>query len=331
MANKQYSYPEVDNSRTGTYLTFSAYNYGSENAKSRKKFFGTDASKLLTIKNDSLQNGDPQKNNENPGPFEQTINALNRIVKDNVDRVGESFTARQQAEDVINLYLPPKLEYQYSANWQKVQLGALGSGTSPAGAAGAGLATGVNSLFNAASGLLSNVPKLENLGLDSLVGATLGISFNDNTVQTFDKMNPRNFSFEYIMVARNIKERDSIENIVKTFKLGMHPTLTEGGDNKSLFLGYPLVWQIQPSGVNSTFKVRDRNGTVIENNPNDLLEFLPRTDLCALTDVKVDYTPENNIALLKGGFVQAVRLSLSFTELITLTRQDLEELEYSGG
>jgi len=108
----------------------------------------------------------------------------------------------------------------------------------------------------------------------------------------------------------------------------MHPTETVNGENRGLFLGYPLVWQIQPSGINAKFKIRDRNGLITEDNLGEkLLKFLPKTDLCALTDVKVDYTPENNIALLRGGFVQAVRLSLSFTELITLTRQDLAELE----
>ena len=44
--------------------------------------------------------------------------------------------------------------------------------------------------------------------------------------------------------------------------------------------------------------------------------------------MKVDYTPDNNISLNSAGFVQAVRLNLSFTELITLTREDIDEFNY---
>ena len=328
MASTIYSYPLTDNNRTGTFLTFTSYEY--KTATSQKKFTTSEVGKALGQASIDLQNGVNTNNpqNQQQGLIEKALTGLKDFADNTLQKVDKSVTPKTQPTESINLYLPPKLEYQYSANWQKVQLGALGAGTSLAGAAGAGVGVGANSLFNSLSGLLSNVPKLENLSLDSILGATLGISFNDNTVQTFDKMNPRNFSFEYIMVARNQKEQQVIQAIIRSFKLGMHPTETENGENKGLFLGYPLVWQIQPSGINAKFKIRDRNGLITENNLGEkLLKFLPKTDLCALTDVKVDYTPENNIALLRGGFVQAVRLSLSFTELITLTRQDLAELE----
>ena len=133
------------------------------------------------------------------------------------------------------------------------------------------------------------------------------------------------------MVARNPNEKSEIENIVKTFKLAMHPNLTQGGNAKGLFLGYPLVWKIKPANSNSTCLVRTSTGTIERRyDGEELLKFLPSTDYCALTDVKVDYTPENNIAMLKSGFVQAVRITLSFTELITLTREDIIRLDYSN-
>ena len=64
-------------------------------------------------------------------------------------------------------------------------------------------------------------------------------------------MNPRTFGFEYVVVARNADEQEQIENIIKTFKLGMHPVRT-ASEKKwlvGLFLGYPAVWTIRPAGT----------------------------------------------------------------------------------
>ena len=324
MPNNTYAYPERDLNRTGLYLCFQSYNYkGIKSDRLIKPDFKSPAQKS----NKDLQEG------KDPKTIGQGI--LDSIIsgaKKGVDSVVDNFKATTTTESSIYLYLPPKLEYQYSANWQKVQLGALGGGTSLGGAAGAGVATGANSIFNALNGALTNVPKVENLSLDGLLGATLGITFNDNTVQSFDKMNPRTFGFEYIMVARNYGEQKQIENIIKTFKLAMHPGFTQGKTSKSLFLGYPLVWTIKPAGRNSDLRIRKPDGRIERryDGEQDILKFLPSTDYCALTDVKVDYTPENNITMLKNGFVQAVRISLSFTELITLTREDIINLDYSN-
>lgn len=319
MPNNTYAYPERDLNRTGMYLCFQSYNYqGIESSRLIKRKFVSPAQK-------SLQEGtDPKTTGTN------FLNEIRRKGAEAIDAAQQSFTPKVRGESSIYLYLPPKLEYQYSANWQKVQLGALGGGDSLGGAFGAAAATGANSIFNALSGALTNVPKVENLSLDSLLGATLGITFNDNTVQSFDKMNPRTFGFEYIMVARNYGEQKEIENIIKTFKLAMHPGFTNNGNARSLFLGYPLVWTIKPANSNSRCLVRTSTGTIEKRyDGEELLKFLPSTDYCALTDMKVDYTPENNITMLKNGFVQAVRISLSFTELITLTREDIVRLDYS--
>ena len=327
-----YRYPQKDVDRTGLYLCFQAYDYRNVESDRLIKAFTSDKQKTAGARerlNKDLENG---KSNERGSAnvisdtIESTKGRINDIKTNNF--IKRNFTPSSTIEDSVYLYLPPKLEYEYSANWQKVQLGALGAGNSIGGALGAAAGTGANSIFNLLNGAMTNVPKVENLSLDGLIGATLGLTFNDNTVQSFDKMNPRTFGFEYVMVARNATEQEQIENIIKTFKLGMHPVRTNNA--RGLFLGYPAVWTIKPAGTKSLFKVRNRDGVTIEDRSSaDLTKFLPATDFCALTNVKVDYTPENNIAMLNGGFVQAVRMSLSFTELITLTREDVERLDYT--
>ena len=122
-------------------------------------------------------------------------------------------------------------------------------------------------------------------------------------------MNVREFGFDYLLVARNGNEEEDIKQIIKFFKLGMHPGSRRSGSNNSLFLEYPFIYRIVQSGK------------------KDISQFLPNTKYCALTNVAVNYTPDNVLSLTTNNFVQAVRLTLTFSELTTLTRQDIHEIE----
>jgi hypothetical protein len=46
-----------------------------------------------------------------------------------------------------------------------------------------------------------------------------------------------------------------------------------------------------------------------------------------MTKFDVSYTPDNVLSLTPGGFVTAVRISMQFSELTALTREDLDEFE----
>lgn len=264
----------------------------------------------------------------NPGRLETFENNQNLSKK----RIEETLDERKKRNPkgkvgTVSLYLPPKLESKYSADWQKMQFGVLGSGFNEngnfdiGGVVGAAAATGGSYLLELANSFLQNTPQIEDLSLNGLVGATLGISFNDNTLQTFNKMNPRTFDFEYIMIAKSKDDVDNMKEIIRQFKRSMHPSAING--KTGIFLGYPYIWRITPTGYKNinTFSNTDQKD-------QGFLDFLPKTDLCALVDMKVDYTPDNNISLNTAGFVQAVRLSLSFTELSTLTREDIDEFNY---
>ena len=122
-------------------------------------------------------------------------------------------------------------------------------------------------------------------------------------------MNVREFSFSYIMAARNKTEEQDIKDIIKFFKMGMHPSSRRSGTNNSLFLEYPYIFRIVQSGK------------------KDVSQFLPQTKYCALTGVNVNYTPDNVLSLTPNNFVQAVKLDLSFSEMTTMTRQDIHEIE----
>ena len=304
MAYAKLSYPRSVE-KTGYYLNFYAYDYNkaqSLGVKSIRDMLSGATSNLVGDNADLMQNLSAETQQRIKSEGTQTgIATFDR----NTDIPANSSLG------CVKLYIPSSLEYKYSANWNKISFGALGAAFGGAGAAiGAAGATGLNSLFNNfLKGALEQAPATDNLTAGNILGGAFGITFNDNTMQTFEKMNVREFSFDYVMAARNSSEERDIKDIIKFFKMGMHPGSRRSGTNNSLFLEYPYIFRIVQSGK------------------KDISQFLPQTKYCALVNVTVNYTPDNVLALTPNNFVQAVRLTLSFSEMTTLTRQDIHEIE----
>jgi hypothetical protein len=211
----------------------------------------------------------------------------------------------------IFLYVPPRLEYNYGAGWNKVSFGLLGAAIGNGGldvftSLAAGASQAANNFTNDILNQAGNIPKTEGISLDSVIGGAFGVTFNDNTLQTFDRMSTRSFNFEYVMLARNATEEADIKNIILKFKHAMHPGAKRDNSNVSLFLDYPYIFRITPA-----------------TSKNNIHEYIPKTKYCALTRMSVDYTPNNTFNPTPGSFVHAVRLSLAFEELTTLTQLDL--------
>lgn len=327
-------YPKESVKNTGLFLTFRAYDYSNAPtppgalADIQNIISGSNRKVDLTAENiqGNLKNVLGGQNSENGTPGVNSTSGGN--AQSDASNTGVAN---------ISLYLPPKIEYQYGAEWQKVSFGALGStmGTGSVGgflaAGGKGaLATAGNTFLKGIQGIpgFSDIPKVEGVNLDTVIGAAFGQTFNDNTLQTFNKMQTRSFSFDYLFLARDTTEELEIRKIIKQFKISMHPSSKQQGRSNSLFLGYPHIWRIIPSGLKSKFKVKS-NGVVtdVDAETPQVSDFLPNTKYCALTAMNVDYTPDNVIALTKNGYVQAIRLSLQFAELTTLVRQDIETFE----
>ena len=294
--------------KTGYYLNFYAYDYNkaqSLGVKSIRDILSGASSKILAGNNtDFMQN--------------LSIEDQQRITTEGSSGWDGTATFDRSSDipansslGCVKLYIPSSLEYKYSANWNKVSFGALGAAFGGAGAAiGAAGATGLNSLFNTfVKDALEQAPATDNLTAGNILGGAFGITFNDNTMQTFEKMNVREFNFDYIMAARNRSEEQDIKNIIKFFKLAMHPSSRRSGANNSLFLEYPYIFRI------------------IQSGKKDISQFLPQTKYCALTEVQVDYTPDNVLALTPNNFVQAVMIQLTLSEMTTMTRQDIHEIE----
>jgi len=299
--------------QVGLYLQFAAYDYQSTPQVGTK---------------------DIQSSITSSTPFSNTdsVDDLAGTIQNTTTGTGNGESSATSKGSVF-LYLPPKLEFSYGAEWQKVQFGALGSafGTGSIGgalkqAATIGGATAANVLGDTVAGALTNVPKVQGVDLDNVLGAAFGVTFNDNTIQTFEKMQLRDFSYDYLLVARNAEEEAQIKKIVRFFKVGMHPDSGSNSKNNTIFLKYPYVWRIIPSGYINTLFTK-QNGTISSTSTPDIGKFIPQTRYCAMTKFDVSYTPDNVLSLTPGAFVTAVRISMSFSELTALTRNDIETYE----
>ena len=314
----QLQYPKSTLERSNSYIMFRMYDYSS----------APNSSRIGNIRSNIQRNAG---------------NLTGATLTDLPETLGKSFTTSSGGADEgdatsigsISLYLPQNLEYNYGANWKAMQFGALGAALNKGQSFNEGATQALkiggtamaNVLGDTVGGALESVPKVENLTLDNLLGASFGITFNDNTLQTFDKMETRTFNFKYVLVARDASEEKEIKDIIKFFKLAMHPDATENLKNNTIFLKYPYIWRIIPSGYKSKFRtfVGGNFGNTLE--PKNFSSFLPNTKYCGLRAMSVNYTPNNVISLTPGNFVTAVTVSLDFVELTNLTRKDIIEEE----
>ena len=237
----------------------------------------------------------------------------------------------------ISLYLPQNLEYNYGANWKAMQFGALGAvlergqsfNKAYTQALKVGSSAAANVMGDIVGSALESIPKTSDITLDNVLGASFGITFNDNTLQTFDKMETRNFNFKYVLVARDADEELEIKKIIKFFKIAMHPDSTENNKNNTIFLKYPYIFRIIPSGYKNEIRRKYGGNFEASLKPRNWSQFLPNTKYCGLRGMSVNYTPNNVISLTKGSFVTAATMSLEFVELTNLTRTDIKEVEDS--
>lgn len=146
--------------------------------------------------------------------------------------------------------------------------------------------------------------------LTNLLGLA-GLAPNENAIQFFKKMKFREFEFTFDMLANNKDEQKEIDQIIRTFKVAMHPKATLKGTGA--ILGFPSVFKIVPKfvSVDGTGKSKSIR------HPS-----LPETKLCALVDFSINYAPMNNFLTTESGTIPYATMRCRFNEITSLTRAD---------
>ena len=245
------------------------------------------------------------------------------------------------------LPLPNEFQYKYGADWNnEFKLGTLAmaaddfgkfSATVTAGAGigavgswltqwlskgvSAGKAGGVdiNKLVQAGAGGAGTAANL--YGVNSKLDPTnlaglAGLAPNENSIQFFQRMQGREFSFRFELAARNEKESKKIISIIEWFKRGMHPG-SKQGRGSAVLLTFPDVFTLVPKFVKC-----GTNGLPLGEPIQH--PMMPKTKICALTNLQINTTPFGQLQTVFDGTVPLVTMELTFKETTKLTRVDME-------
>lgn len=135
--------------------------------------------------------------------------------------------------------------------------------------------------------------------------------FNPDSELILQGISLRRHAFEFLLTPRNAREKEMIKKAIKLFKQASLPSKTGATtENSSSNLSYPYE-----------FSIYFMDGR--RENYGNPLDIPPIPD-CACTNIEVTYNPQGVKFHGDGSPVQ-YRITVSFTEHQTLTRDDIEE------
>ena len=120
--------------------------------------------------------------------------------------------------------------------------------------------------------------------------------------QFFRGINFRTFTFNWTFNPKNAKEHRDVQEIIKTFRFYAAPSISPG----NAFWLFPAFFQIQ-----------------FFTGKNEITS-IPKILPCALTEVSVDYAPNNTMYMHSDGNFNDCTMNLTFTEVETIDRSMID-------
>lgn len=249
-------------------------------------------------------------------------------LRDNPDRPVIVFKAIEKKDNSGHLNMhriyfpcPPSIQFSDGANYNSLDLGALGGSTAAASAAA--YATGsVSGGVGTFAGALAQQSKSIKAGeaaslvaqrfalgdeLRSTAGLITQNVANPNTNTFFQGNTVRTFSFNFKMIARNAQESEQINAIHQKFRKFTYADASAGNN---LTLSYPPVWNIDFMNL----------GVGLDNR------FIPKIYACYLTSVNSTLNSTSGMFHKDGAPIE-VDVSVTYQETRALNRTDIVELE----
>ena len=138
------------------------------------------------------------------------------------------------------------------------------------------------------------------ISADEFLARSTGRILNPNAELLFQGPVLRDFGFKFLMIARSQREAEVIRKIIKFFKAGAAPVY----DGGAALLSTPNVFQLE-------YKAGDT-----------LLNTVNRFNEMALRTITVDYAPDGFWSAYQDSHPVAVVMSLQFSELRPIYRED---------
>lgn len=232
------------------------------------------------------------------------------IVAGNVER------AQKRLETAIALHIPNQLNIRYGTQWSEEDTSTALMAPLLGGAA-------VKAVFGAAAGIVSaDGDRLKEAGQDAAevgrgaaalglayapganaVSVGTGLAFNPRKEQVFKGVDFRSFQFDYQFFPRSEQEARAVLNIIKEFKLHMHPEYKDS--NK-------FLW-IYPSEFDITYYTGGTENKSLHRHPS-----------CVLTEMTVNYTPNGAFTTFADGTPTQINIQMTFRELAIMDKDRIE-------
>jgi len=258
---------------------------------------------------------------------DQIQTSIKKITGQNL----EFLRTTRLTKDSIALYMPDTLQYGYSQTYDQLSLGGelggqvLAAGKSAleeyekTGKIGDAFGSVLKSAGNVAG--QKGVKKLGELtGNQQTAQATTGRVENPMLEMVYKSPAFRDFQFDFTFYPRDEREALEVQKIIKKFTFHQAPEILAGAGG---FLVPPSEFDIQ-------FYY---NGA---QNPN-----IPTVGTCILKNIQVNYAPngftayeipgENAPALGRTGMPVAIQITLQFTEVVIVTKNDLADSSPNPG
>jgi len=188
-------------------------------------------------------------------------------------------------------------------------LNLLAQGITSGGAVAGTIASGLASLVGKSSALsFIGGGAVGEAGKGAMLSA--GIARNPHMAQIFENVNFRSHNFSYKLTPKNVKESEILRDLIKYFKVAMHPNYFLANH----FFDYPLQFDID----------------VMHGNGNKKNDFMFNIGPSVLTSMSANYTPDGpHFHDLNGRKAPlSVEISLGFTELKIVTQQEILDYNY---
>ena len=231
--------------------------------------------------------------------------------------------------DSIALYLPGSIDSSLNANYNDATLGVIGF------AAASGLdfkdkfgADDFEGAAKALKGALGNVGEeiiqrslagIADLAVDGadtygLANKIFGRATNPYMEVIFKDMPLREFTYSFTFQPKDQKERDDVQNIIKTFRFHMAPELQE---QNMRFMGIPSTFDIHYM-YQSSNGIDPLEWRTAEQNP-----FINKIATCVLKDCRVSYV--DAAKSFRDGSPTQITMTLSFKETEMITKEKINE------
>lgn len=212
--------------------------------------------------------------------------------------------AQKRLKTAIALHIPNQLNIRYGLQWGEEDTAT--AMMAPILGEAALKALDQKNIDNLAAPAKAAVA---NLGLTSgpnagAVSAATGLAANPRKEQVFKGVDFRTFQFEYQFFPRDSGEAQNVLQIIKAFKLHMHPEFKDS--NKFLY--------IYPSEFDISYYTNGKENTNLHRHTS-----------CVLTELNVNYTPNATFATFEDGMPTQINVTMNFRELSLMDKDKIVE------